>query len=116
MDAERQYGREGMRSMRQRWADWDAIAPPPAAPPPAKVRSRSNKATRSRKAKDRRARKRRLADQQDHRCAGCRERFDLDDLTFDHIVPVAHGGTNRLSNLQLMCRPCNQDKADSLPA
>jgi hypothetical protein len=28
----------------------------------------------------------------------------------DHIVPLARGGTNNLSNLQLLCEPCNLKK------
>jgi len=31
-------------------------------------------------------------------------------LELEHIIPQAKGGTNRLSNLGLSCRPCNQKK------
>lgn len=30
--------------------------------------------------------------------------------TVDHVVPVAHGGTNEPSNLRAACRPCNEHK------
>lgn len=33
-----------------------------------------------------------------------------EDLTLDHIVGRALGGTNQPSNLQLLCWPCNQAK------
>lgn len=33
-----------------------------------------------------------------------------DDLTLDHIIPVAVGGMNDPDNLQTMCRPCNSRK------
>ncbi len=36
-------------------------------------------------------------------------------LTIDHIVPRAHGGSNKLYNLQPMCSPCNSAKGDKLP-
>ncbi len=31
-------------------------------------------------------------------------------LELEHIVPVSRGGSNRVSNLALACRPCNQRK------
>lgn len=30
---------------------------------------------------------------------------------FDHIVPLAHGGLNDVTNLQLLCKPCNLKKS-----
>ena len=32
------------------------------------------------------------------------------DLTADHIVPLARGGTNALSNLRVLCRSCNSSR------
>lgn len=32
-------------------------------------------------------------------------------LHIDHIKPLSRGGTNKLSNLQLLCQPCNNRKA-----
>lgn len=35
-------------------------------------------------------------------------------LTFDHIIPIAKGGENRLENGQILCRRCNEVKADNI--
>lgn len=34
------------------------------------------------------------------------------DLTADHVVPKARGGTDHPSNLQVLCRGCNSRKRD----
>ena len=39
-----------------------------------------------------------------HICGDC---GTVDDLTVDHIIPIAHGGTNDLENLQVLCNSCN---------
>lgn len=47
-------------------------------------------------------------------CQGCKKEFPDNELTVDHIRPKSKGGHPRaLFNLQLMCWPCNNDKADS---
>ena len=57
------------------------------------------------------------------RCATCGS--DLSRLTdplaknhYDHIVPLRRGGLNDLTNMQLLCEPCNAKKAarDMLPS
>jgi len=35
----------------------------------------------------------------------------LAELAYDHIVPLAEGGINDVTNLQLLCGPCNRSKA-----
>jgi 5-methylcytosine-specific restriction endonuclease McrA len=37
-----------------------------------------------------------------------------EDLTIDHIIPVAAGGTDDPANLQVLCRRCNSAKGASL--
>lgn len=44
-----------------------------------------------------------------HRCRACGR---LDSLTLDHVIPVALGGENSITNLQILCRPCNSRKGE----
>ena len=41
-------------------------------------------------------------------CSKCRS---TRDLTLDHIIPLARGGTNDPGNAQVLCRRCNSSKA-----
>lgn len=43
------------------------------------------------------------------RCAECNAE---DYLEFDHVIPVAKGGSNADGNIQLLCRRCNLKKSD----
>jgi hypothetical protein len=36
------------------------------------------------------------------------------ELHFDHIIPVAKGGGNGETNIQILCQPCNLKKADKI--
>jgi 5-methylcytosine-specific restriction endonuclease McrA len=44
------------------------------------------------------------------KCACCRDKLG-DTYHVDHIQPVSKGGSNRASNIQLLCPPCNLKKA-----
>jgi 5-methylcytosine-specific restriction endonuclease McrA len=35
---------------------------------------------------------------------------------YDHIIPLALGGLNDVTNIQLLCRECNASKRDGEPA
>lgn len=48
------------------------------------------------------------------RCGAC-SRDEGVRLVIDHIVPVAKGGTNEPTNLQVLCGDCNAGKSDAQP-
>ena len=48
-----------------------------------------------------------LAALQSDTCMACG--FDS-PLEFDHIIPIANGGTSDVWNLQMLCMPCNRAK------
>ena len=47
---------------------------------------------------------------QDNTCVYCGHRRTASSLEIDHMTPVVRGGSNDVSNLQVICRPCNQRK------
>jgi 5-methylcytosine-specific restriction endonuclease McrA len=49
-----------------------------------------------------------------YQCQSCGKNQKQVKLTIDHIIPLAKGGTNDLSNLQTLCLECNQRKKDNL--
>lgn len=54
----------------------------------------------------------RLYGMQGGHCAGCGHHFLPRNLTVDHIIAQNVGGTDHLSNLQLLCGACNSTKGD----
>ena len=41
----------------------------------------------------------------------CRYCKSKENLTIDHKIPLSRGGTDDLSNLQCLCKRCNQIKS-----
>lgn len=48
-------------------------------------------------------------------CQYCGVRFPTEELTFDHVVPVAQGGTRSWDNIVAACVECNRAKGDRTP-
>ncbi len=49
-------------------------------------------------------------------CHYCGKKFPPEELTMDHTVPVARGGTSTKGNVLPACRKCNQEKRLTTPA
>ena len=45
-----------------------------------------------------------------YHCKNCGQTNKETKLTIDHIIPLASGGSNDISNLQTLCYKCNQKK------
>lgn len=49
-----------------------------------------------------------------YRCVRCSKKEDLSKpetiLTVDHVVPLKFGGVRNITNIQPLCRPCNEAK------
>jgi 5-methylcytosine-specific restriction endonuclease McrA len=52
----------------------------------------------------------------DHSCQYCGEDFSTNELTFDHVVPVAQGGRKDWENIVTCCVTCNRKKGGRTPA
>ncbi len=48
-----------------------------------------------------------VLDRDGHQCSYC---GSTDNLTIDHIIPVAHGGLSIIENLRTLCGHCNTSK------
>jgi 5-methylcytosine-specific restriction endonuclease McrA len=62
----------------------------------------------------RRRRKRRLYETYGAGCIYCSQKFPIDQLTLEHLVPRSLGGANALYNLRLACLPCNSRRGAAL--
>ena len=51
----------------------------------------------------------------DYQCQYCGDSFTTNDLTFDHVVPVAKGGRKDWENIVTCCVTCNRRKGGRTP-
>lgn len=49
------------------------------------------------------------------KCQYCGEKFESEELTFDHVVPVAQGGKKTWENIATACVDCNSHKEGRTP-
>ena len=49
-------------------------------------------------------------------CQFCAQRFETEELTFDHVIPRSRGGRTVWENIVTACVPCNTRKSDRLPS
>ena len=48
-------------------------------------------------------------------CHYCEKKFKKTQLTMDHVVPIARGGTSTQGNIVPACRDCNRNKKLDTP-
>lgn len=74
--------------------------------------SSSMKGLRRINSKQRRKLRARLLEKYLHACVACGTLGNEDNpLTIDHIVPVTLGGSNKIDNLQILCKNCADQKS-----
>lgn len=49
------------------------------------------------------------------KCHYCQKIFNPNDLTMDHIVPIARGGKSKKANVVPSCKKCNSEKKLKTP-
>lgn len=49
------------------------------------------------------------------RCQYCGRRFEMRELTYDHVLPRSRGGRTTWENVVASCAPCNAKKGDRTP-
>jgi 5-methylcytosine-specific restriction endonuclease McrA len=50
-----------------------------------------------------------------NQCQYCGNKFCIENLTIDHILPRSKGGKNTWKNLVTACKKCNQKKGNKTP-
>lgn len=72
-------------------------------------RSSATRGTRYICSRQRRVKKRTLYAAQDGRCAKCNTGATMEELILKHKIHRKAGGTSKLTNLHLICHPCNEN-------
>ena len=54
----------------------------------------------------------RVVRRDNYTCQHCSKHLLDNEVEFDHIIPVAKGGSSEEHNIRLTCHDCNADKSD----
>jgi len=54
-----------------------------------------------------------VLERDNYQCRSCGKTAAEAKLQVDHIIPVAQGGVDDISNFQTLCQACNQKKSHS---
>lgn len=55
-----------------------------------------------------------LSKQRD-KCANCKKKLSSGKYHIDHVMPISKGGSNYISNIEILCVKCNLTKHAKLP-
>jgi hypothetical protein len=58
--------------------------------------------------------KMRVVRRDNYTCQHCHKHLQDDEVEFDHIIPLAKGGSSDEHNIRLTCHECNADKSDKV--
>lgn len=76
------------------------------------MRDRFTRASKVERGRMRRKVKDEVLRRDNYTCQFCNRRLEAGDLTIDHLIPIARGGLDEITNYVACCEPCNQRKAD----
>ena len=57
--------------------------------------------------------KRKMYEKQNGICPHCKEKFEINQMEGDHIVPWSEGGKTNEDNGQMLCKHCNRNKSNN---
>ncbi len=56
----------------------------------------------------------RVVRRDNYTCQHCNKHLQDNEVEFDHVIPVARGGSSEEHNIRLTCHDCNADKSDKV--
>ena len=54
----------------------------------------------------------RVVRRDNYTCQHCNKHLQDNEVEFDHVIPLAKGGSSDEHNIRLTCHGCNADKSD----